>query len=247
MYMYIPVKVIDQGSSGQSSYQFPGPEPATDQFSTVVANIAKELNDCIKYNTQKIDRIHRQLTTGKNKVIFSESEASKIQSCRSIFGLFNVMHPYWNWSSHRLLFTIIKIVESSQAESMLSEFESKINYQMKLKDVHEHLRKFKVPAPTGCSKMIAIVNKDYSTITLKEGLQIEELVLKHLGQAQPSDCCGSQSLLRMMWYVPDIAVDSLCSKAFQHKKDLIAKSFLLLQIGNTLIIDENKQSMSEVN
>jgi len=82
------------------------------------------------------------------------------------------MEPHWNWSSHRLLYTIIKRVNAPRAIEVLEKFERKIDYQMKLQDVHEHLRKIKMPPPVGYYKMMAIINKDYSEITLEEGQKV---------------------------------------------------------------------------
>ena len=135
------------------------------------------------------------------------------------------MEPYWNWSSHRLLYTIIKRVDAPKAVNLLEKFKNKIDYQMKLKYVHKYLRKTKKQAPDGYYKMTAIINKDYSEITLEEGLKIEKFVSDCLGIEQAcSDVSESQSI-EMTWYIPDDAVERLCSKAFQHKNAFILQSF----------------------
>jgi len=150
------------------------------------------------------------------------------------------MTPYWNWSSHKLLLSIIKIIKSQQAKKWLEIFESKINYQLKLKDVHEHLRKYKVPRSKGYCRMVATINKKYTDITLKKGLDIEELVSEFLDQCQPSDSTYTESQrTQMVWQVPIAAVSSLQSKVFQQRNSFIKESILRFEIGEVVVYDAN--------
>ncbi|XP_065903666.1 uncharacterized protein [Dysidea avara] len=215
------------------------------EFGAVVADIAEVLNKCTIERLDKIKLVCLHLTTGQNIPFLSQEETCRIQEAKSIYDIFTVMRPYWNWSSHRLLRTIIKRVKSQQALDMLEKFENKIDYKMKLKDIHEHLRKQNVPIPSGYYKMTAIVDKDYSEITLEEYSEIEEFVHECLGQAQPSTATKSNSI-QIVWYVADIAIDSLCSKAAQCKEAFILESFVFLEIGAKVIFDNRQVSYMQV-
>ncbi|XP_065903617.1 uncharacterized protein [Dysidea avara] len=235
----LSAKVIDETSPKGSTHDshIATFDETSSQFAAVVADIAEELNECLHKKLDKIKLVCLHLTTGQHIPILSQEEIHRIQACKSIYNIFAIMRSHWNWSSHRLLFTIIKRVDSPRALALLKKFEKKINYQNKLKDVHEHLKKNKLPHPPGYCKMVAIVDKDYSDISLKEGLEIEDFVSEYLGQAQPSDSTEEQSI-QMVWYVPEIAIESLCAKAIQHKEAFIIESFLFLKIGSVVILDE---------
>lgn len=227
-------------SSTSAVSQFVTIDEASSEFGAVIADIAEELENCTKKNVNKIKLVCLYLKTSENMPILSQEETQSIHTCKSIYDIFSIMEPHWNWSSHRLLYTIIKRVNSPKAIEILEKFESKIKYQMKLQDIHEHFRKNRMPPPDGYYKMTAIVNKDYSEITLQEGLQIEKFVADHLGVEQSCYEVARSQSIEMTWYIPEDAVDSLCSKAFQHKEAFIVQSFLYLKIGNTVIFDEHE-------
>ena len=218
--------------------QFVTIDEASSEFGAVVADIAEELENYTNKNINKIKLVCLHLKTNENMPILNEEETQCIRTSKSIYDIFSIMEPYWNWSSHRLLYTIIKRVNAPKAIEMLDKFENKINYQVKLKYVHEHFKMNRTSPPVGYYKMTAIINKDYSEITLEEGLEIEKFVSDCLGVEQSyNDVVESQSI-EMTWYIPDDAVESLCSKAFQHKESFILQSFVFLKIGNTIIFDE---------
>lgn len=207
------------------------------EFAAVVADIAEELDKCINRNLKKIKLVCLHLTTSQNTPILSEEETQNIQTCDSMFDIFAILRPHWNYSNHRLLYTIIKRVNAPKAIDMLENFKAKIDYQMKLKDIAEYHRENKRPLPHGYYTMTAIVNQDYSDITLEDRLKIENFITETLDIIQPSiDVTESQSI-KMVWYIPAIAKDSLCSKAFQCKEAFMLQSFLFLKISNTVIFD----------
>ena len=222
------------------------PDDASIEFGAVVSDIAEELNKCINKNESlnKIKLVCYQISTVQNIPLLSQVEIQHIKSSESIYDVFTVLHPHWNWCSHHILQTIIKRVKSPRAQELLKKFKDKINYKMKLKDVHEHLKNNKMPIPRGYSKMVAILDKDYSEVTLEEGLEIEEFVTECLGQSQPSEVNESCSI-EIMWYVSSAAVDILTSMAMQRKEEFLLESFLFLKIGENTVFDQrdNKQKI----
>ena len=101
-----------------------------------------------------------------------------------------------------------------------------------------------MPIPRIYSKMVAILDTDYSEITLEEGLEIEEFIAECLGQSQPSKVNKSRSI-EIMWYVSSAAVYILTSMAMQRKEEFLLESFLLLKIGENTVFDQrdNKQKI----
>ena len=152
------------------------------------------------------------------------------------------MQPYWNWFSHRLLLSIINLVNSSKAKVILEKFEKKINYAMKLKVVNAKLKEKELPIPQGCYKVMAIVDNDYSEITLKEWSEIELVVSQYLDLPHPPSEINESQYIEVVWYVCAEAVDSLKSKVSQHKEDFHVKSFLFVEVD----VGARKPSLSEV-
>jgi len=221
-------------------------DQASSEFAAVVSDIAEELNKCIHKKLSKIKLVCLHLTNEQNVPILSEKEIQRLHTSKSIYDIFSILRPHWNWSNYHLLYIIIKRINAPKAYIMLEKFKSKVDYQMKLQYVFEHFRKNKRALPDGYYLMTAIINKDYSEITLEDGEKIETFVRDTLGVVQPCiDVSESQSI-EMTWYIPDIAVENLCSKAFEHKDAFILQSFLFLKIANTVIFDKRQEHTPKV-
>ena len=117
---------------------------------------------------------------------------------------------------------------------------------MMLKTIHETLQS-KTTQFSGYCKMTAILDrqKDYSEITLEEGLEIEEFLFDylegigaHLSKAYESTSGHPHGFMEMEWNISTAAVDSLCSEATKHKSEFIRASFLFLKIGDFTVINK---------
>ena len=186
-------------------------------------------------------------------MVLSHEDKEKIRNSKSITDIKNIMEPHWNWSSHYLLRVIIEKLKSTESLEELQKFDEKINKQMKLTIIHETLQS-NTNQFSGYCKMTAIINcqKDYSEITLEEGLEIEEFVYDYLGRTgahsskayDAYDGDAPYTFIEMEWNVSTAAVDSLCSKATKRKDAFIRKSFLYLKIGSFTIINELPHEVS---
>jgi len=225
---------------------FTTPDEASMEFGTVIADIAEELDNCAssKQNLENIKIVCCHLTNGYNIPLLSQEDKSRITKCQTIYGIFIVMQPHWNWYSHRLLLIIIKRVKSLKAKEMLKKFEEKINYAMKLKAINERLKANRLPVPQGYCKIKAIIDKDYSEITLGEYLEIETFVSGCLDLPQPSSEINESESIEIVWYISTATVDNLKSKALQYKETFLLKSFISLQVGDVVVFDTRQQSLS---
>ena len=178
--------------------------------------------------------------------MLSQEDKKQISNSKSFTDVKNVMDPHWNWSSHCLLLIIIQKLKSRKSLELLQEFDRKINKQMKLKTVHEKLQS-KITQSSSYCKMIAVLDfqKDYSEITLEEGLEIEEFVFDflgptgaHLSKAYNSTPETQYAFIEMEWNVSTGAVDALCTEAVKHKDEFANKSFLSLKIGEFIVFNE---------
>ena len=153
------------------------------EFAAVVSDIAEQLNcACTASKLQKIKTFCSHTTDEDNIPLFSPTEICNIMASKSIFDIFYVIHPHWNWHSHHLLPVIIKKVGSSTALELLKKFEAKIKYNEKLKDLNENFSKWRKPLPPNYYKMVAIVDKNYDQIVLQDCMEIDDFIADCLSQ-----------------------------------------------------------------
>ena len=232
---------IESKDSFEKENYFATPDEASKEFEAVLGNIAEELKNCNKVDLEKISY---HLTNGQGVPLLSQEAKDRVTASKTISDIFIVMQAYWNWCSHRLLLDIINVVNSPKAQEMLEKFEKKINNTMKLKIIYSKFEESQLPVPQGYRKMTAIVDKDYSEITLQEWSEIELTIFQCLGLLQPPSEINDSQYVEVVWYVCTEAVDSLKSKALQHK-DL--RSFLFLQVDDVVIFNyTRKPPLSEV-
>ena len=218
---------------------FNTPREANTEFNDfVLSSIIQELSACISQNDQKFTSVCHYIIHKLS--LLSQEDKDKITNSKSITDIKNVMDPHWNWSSHCLLNIILKNLRSTKSLEILQRFDERVNKQMKLKDIHENLQP--IAQSSGYCKMIAILDlkKDYSEITLEEGLEVEELVVEYLGQigahmSKTYEC--TPPCIEMEWNISTDAVDDFCTEAMKHKDIFIARSFLCLKIGSYTIIN----------
>ena len=213
------------------------PDEASEEFGTVVADVAEELSKYSEQNLEKVKNICYSFTNGDSTSLLSQEDKDCIRSCDKIIDVFIIMQLYWNWCSHYLLMKIIERFGSLRAKRILKKFEKKINYSMKLKAIYEKIKENKLQVPQGHCKMIAIINTNHPEITLKEWLETELIIFKCLDVPQPPSEINISQCIETVWYISTAAVDSLRSKGEQHKELLNEKSFKFLQVGDAVVFD----------
>ena len=220
------------------------PSEANIEFNVVLSNIVQDLSVYISQNDQKFKSVCYYII--HKLLLLSQEDRDKIANSKSITDIKHVMDPHWNWSSHCLLYIIIKKLGSTKSLEYLQRFDGRINKQMKLNAIHEKLQP--ITQSSGYCKMIAILDlqKDYSEITLKEGSEIEEFVVDYLGQtgAYSSKAFEGTRYMEMEWNISTTAVDDFCTEAMKHKDVFVARSFLCLKIGNFTIINKLPNEVS---
>ena len=204
------------------------------EFENVLADVALELSKSNEQNLERVKNVCHSFTNGQGMPLLSQEDKDHISACESILDVFIVMQTHWNWCSHHLLMIIIQQVKSPTVEEILRKFEEKIDNSMKLKTIYE---KFKKQVPQEYCKMIAIIDKNYSEITLEEWLKIESLVSKYLNVPQPPSEIKQSQSIESVWYVSTAAVESLKVKASQHKEVFCNESFIFLKVGDVIVFD----------
>jgi len=104
---------------------------------------------------------------------------------------------------------------------------------MKLEQIYKEYIEQKQEIPTGFSKMVAVVKKNYSRITKEEYDQLKCFISEHCGVEpyvlSPFVTMSSSSVL-LEWMIPPIAVTHMVEMASKNKSLFIQSSFTLFQI-----------------
>lgn len=196
-------------------------------FSALVADVA-EILDKSMTNLEKLKSVLYPITTPERSLLFNTNKTEKIRASKSVFDIFYELRDYWRWDSHRLLYILIKRSKSPEALEKFNQFENKINYTKKLNEMFGHFQSIHKPLPPGYTKMVAIIEKDYSDFEVKDCQELDEYLTSCFGS--PALCPPSysdSSSIKVVWYIPIEAVSGLLSVAYQAKEifELLSISF----------------------
>ena len=143
------------------------------EFSSLVADVADILD--------KSPAILNKLKSVCYSITTSEKERAAIQASPSVFDLFYELRGHWRWDSHRLLFILIKRSGSKEALAKYEQFNKKLNYTKKMVDLTRYFQSVQASPPPGYTRMIAIIEKDYSDLTVKEYEELDEYLADYFG------------------------------------------------------------------
>ena len=217
------------------------PSHAKTEFAIVVGRIERILQSNESHNLDIIKSIcgYLPISKGSDKM-FSAEQLEEIDACRSIRESFRQLRYYWRWDDHLILTAILTSLESEECVELLGKYESKIDCQMKLEQIYKEYTEQKQEIPTGFSKMVAIVSKNYSTITKEEYDHLKYFISEHCGVEpyvlSPFVKMSSSSVL-LEWMIPPTAVTHMVEMANNNKSLFIQSSFTFFQIGNITVLD----------
>jgi len=148
----------------------------------------------------------------------------------------------WRWDDFTLLKTLVQSLESSEyCETMLRQYEQKLDSQMKLQQIYEHCIQEKRDFPNGYDKMVAIVrDKIFSRITKLEYDKLKEFITINLGVKSyviPPFHKTFNSSLALEFFVPKTAILHMVKMATKNKDEFVKESFVYLRISFTVIFD----------
>ena len=212
------------------------PDDASVDFTAVVFDIAKILEDALRHtgDIEKFKCLCYGLTAD-DQLFFSTAEKDAIKACKSFYVLFSEIHRSMRWDSHRLLSTIILRADLPEATAKLEQFKRKINYQIKLKDLFDSCVSNDRGPPDGYTEMVAIINKDYSEITVGEYKEIEDFLSTYFNELPPAKRARHHSV-QFMWYIPTNAVPSLLLKAYQAREYFTLKpNIVCISIAGVIV------------
>ena len=209
------------------------------EFGTVVSEIADILESEIKTNLRKLATVCFSITSPgpTNSLTFTSQEMAKIKACSSVYDLFFELRGHWRYDDHPLLYAIVKQSGSKKAQEKLEQFRNKIKYYQKLVDLYDHHQSTSTLPPEGYTKMVAIVEKDYDTITKTDYEEIERMLLDY--------SCGGPALrpptflpdhsIKIIWYIPTEAVSNVLKMAYQAMEMFSLLSISLFEVDGIIV------------
>ena len=223
-------------------------------FIDVIAKIVKKLESLKHKNIDKVKTVCCNLAYDSDRPLLSANDKKKLKSCKSIKEIFRVMEPYWNWYSYRVLSIILKVVKP-KAVKLLEKYEkdmycnkNKLKEAKKVEkfgeDMHcyakidynyDYFQSSNVPVPTGYTRIIANIDKDYA---FEDFLELDRLVYIYLGIIQCPIKVDQSTSMEVTWLVSTEAVNNLCSQIHRFRAVLIHNSFVHLKINSIDILKE---------
>ena len=219
------------------------PNKAISEFVSIVSRIEEILmtSNEVK-NLKAIKSIcgYLPISNNSDKLMFTTEQLKEIDACSNIGEMFRKLRFHLRWDDYFILTAIIVRLDSEECEELLETFESKIDCQMKLKEIFEKCKKHEQEIPKGFDKMVAIVNKKYSRITKEEYDQLKCFITEHCGVESyvlsPFLNMSPSSLL-LEWLVPSTAITHMVETATNNKHIFIKQSFVFLQIAAIVVLD----------
>ena len=207
------------------------------EFSALVADVAEILET--PTNLQKIKLVCCNITTPQKSLLLSEKENAEIRASSSVFEIFYLLRGHWRWDNHRLLFTLIKRDGSQEALEKLNQFRKKIYYTQELNKLADFCQSAEKPLPPGYTKMVAIIEKDYTDFTVKECDELDEYLVDAFGGIIPPTAkIENSNSIKVTWYIPAEAVSWLLTKAYQAKEIFQLLSISYFEVDEVVIWKE---------
>ena len=205
------------------------------EFSALVADVADILHKSPAI-LNKLKSVCYSITTTEKSLLFSEKESAAIRASHSVFDVFYELRGHWRWENPRLLFTIIKRSGSREALKKYEQFQNKKKYTEKLSKLASYFQSVQKSLPPGYTRMIAIIEKDYSDFTVKECEELDEYLADVFNSVAlpPADYEKSHSI-KVTWYIPTEAVSGVLSKAYQAKELFKLLSISYFEIDEVVI------------
>ena len=241
-YVYVLAYCELVSTKNKETTLFINPNKPISEFVSIVSHIEKILKSNEAENLEAIKSIcgYLPISNNSNKLMFTAEQLEEIDACSKIGEIFRKLRFHLRWDDHLILTAIIERLESEECEELLGRFESKIDCQMRLKQIFEECKKHKEEIPKGFNKMVAIVNKKYSWITKEEYDQLKCFIIEHCGVESyvlsPFLNMSSSSLL-LEWLVPSTAITHMVETATNNKHIFIKESFVFLKIATTVVLD----------
>jgi len=160
------------------------PHQANSEFVILLENIIKELRKNESKNLEIIRLVSILPIKVKSGIfLFNSKQREAINASSNIRTLFTKhLRSCWRWYEFTVLKAFVEAVRSEYCETMIRQYEEKLDIQMKLQQIYEHCIQEKRDVPDGYDKMVAILHgKIFSCITKAEYDELKKFISTNLG------------------------------------------------------------------
>ena len=210
----------------------------TAEFSRLLTRIRRILSEPPDQddNLETCKEIFTYLKATFNAPLFSPENISKIKKSKDFKELFDVVNQHLNWNEHHILTEIIEECNSEKAEEEFNEYKRKMAVSKGL----EIINSTKSDPPQGFEKFCVVIGKSYKKLTLEKYEEIKKFIFENL-DVRRYVTTGYISVLfdslHLEWHVTMQAVPHMIKMAREQQVFFINNDFVVLQIGNEVIID----------
>ena len=220
------------------------PEEASVEFGVIVGEFSAELEKNKVKNLEKLKSVSCFLTLKDNPTlkVFNDAQIEAIQACDSISFLLNVKlgHCY-RWDDYSMLKILMSSLNATKSLKLLEKFETKIDEKMRLQQIAEQYSDAKISFPDGYDKMVAIIRKDFSSITRREYNKLKEFTSLHCGVEKhiisPVSKAVPFNSLLLEWFISVSVVSHMIETAKSNVDKFTEEMFVYLRISSTVIFD----------
>ena len=181
-------------------------------------------------------------------LLFDDEQMAKINQCTSFQELFTILRKHWNWEEYSFLQSIIAESGSKEAEAELDKFQKLMGSYCGMKLISEKYSPKELPV--NYVRLRITVSKPYKSLTLQDYDELRTFIFKHLDVqsyiALPFIMFLFSSL-HLEWYVPMQAVSHIIKMVLKNKKVLFQNSIVMIKIGDKIILDAQRESLSTDN
>ena len=177
-------------------------------------------------------------------LLFDEEQQEAIEACDKLRILFTkYLRHCWRYDDFSFLKKIIQSSESSdRCEELLSQYEQKLDSEMKLQHIYDHCKQENQAIPAGYYTMVAIIHgKIFSRITKMEHDQIKEFIAQYCevnSYVIPPFHKAAKSSLVLEFIIPVTAVSHMVETATRNSAIFLENDFVYLRIAMTVIFDK---------
>ena len=230
------------------------PKKTSIEFGVLISKLINQLQQNEAENLDFIKSMCSQLTIesddeNSDVLLFNDNQLGAILECNRIsILLMTKLRHCWRWDDFSLLKAIVQTVGCPTCESLLEQYEQKLESKMKLQKIYNSYKQEDRDLPQGYEEMVAIIkNKDFYKITKEEYDKIKQFTSEHCGVKPyvllPFTKVSSSSLL-IVWLIPSTAAAFMIHIATAHVSRFIQESFVYLKISSRVIFDQRSRDVS---
>jgi len=181
---------------------------------------------------------------GSRESLFNDIEKQKVEKCKSFKELFSILCNHWGWDEYGILKHLTEICGSQDAQEEIEK------YELKMAGLKLIFTQNRSDLPSGYENFVVIINKSFKKFTVEQYKSTKKFIFDNLNVYQYVSCPPFVHVLHgsvnLHWHIKCEAISCMIEAALKRKEVFIKKSYVFMQIGNTVIFDKNQVCYTHV-